>query len=297
MANIYVARKRLKMGDNVWREPGDEVPEACDWRNLHSYLSSGALVLVQTDVEHEYGMKQRIPVAPGLHDYRIPVLQPTHRDQLAGWGEPEPEVPYALDDWGTPSLIFVSGTAGDDRTYPITVGGTGLTQADHWGYAIAPAYVGEPSSFTPIVPDLITDTEGEFSIPVAASINVGGQQPGIYIVGFDAQDTVLGSPDWPNWGGQTILDGMNGTPAPVSVDGGTEVTMGSRQGTNYSGITGLSVNGVAVDTWSWDDTNSVLLITAPANPAGVYDLLFTNGGPYAGPHPGPAMVPSAFDYS
>jgi hypothetical protein len=38
----YVARKRLKLPDR-WAEIGDEVPEAAGWRNLHSYLNTGAL--------------------------------------------------------------------------------------------------------------------------------------------------------------------------------------------------------------------------------------------------------------
>ncbi len=33
----YVARTRLKVGD-TYREPGDQVPEAASWPNLHAYL-------------------------------------------------------------------------------------------------------------------------------------------------------------------------------------------------------------------------------------------------------------------
>ena len=60
MAETYVARKRLKVGDE-WREPGEPIPEAATWRNLHSYLSSGAVMLVQTDVVQATANKQRVP--------------------------------------------------------------------------------------------------------------------------------------------------------------------------------------------------------------------------------------------
>jgi hypothetical protein len=93
MANIYVARKRLQIAGQ-WREPGEEVPEAAGWRNLHSYLSSGAVVLVQTDTEHSYGMKQRIPTEPDVLDWKPEPVKSTRysHDQLAGWGNPATEV-------------------------------------------------------------------------------------------------------------------------------------------------------------------------------------------------------------
>ena len=92
MANTYVARKRLKVGDE-WREPGEEIPEAAGWRNLHSYLSSGAVTLVQTDVEHVFAAKQRIPTDDTL-DWKVAPVKSarTHHDQLAGHGE-EPDIP------------------------------------------------------------------------------------------------------------------------------------------------------------------------------------------------------------
>lgn len=60
MPEVYVARKRLLVGDH-YVMPGEEVPEAASWRNLHSYLASGAVRLVQTDLEQFYGLKQEIP--------------------------------------------------------------------------------------------------------------------------------------------------------------------------------------------------------------------------------------------
>ena len=89
MPNIYAARKRLRVGDE-WREIGDLVPEAASWRNLHSYLSSGAVVLIQTDVQKAYGMNQRIPLDDQL-DVRTARVGATHHDQTAGWGEAPPE--------------------------------------------------------------------------------------------------------------------------------------------------------------------------------------------------------------
>ena len=94
MANIYVARRRLKIGDE-WREPGEEVPEAATWRNLHSYLSSGAVTLVQTDTVQSFAAKQRIPNDDQLDwaQEPIPKSARTHHDQLAGHGEPNVGTP------------------------------------------------------------------------------------------------------------------------------------------------------------------------------------------------------------
>lgn len=41
----YVALRRLKVGAG-WRNPGDAVPEAAHWRNLHNYISAGYLRVV-----------------------------------------------------------------------------------------------------------------------------------------------------------------------------------------------------------------------------------------------------------
>lgn len=60
MPEVYVARKRLKVGDHFVL-PGEEVPEAAAWRNLHSYIASGAVRLVQTDLVQAYAMTQEIP--------------------------------------------------------------------------------------------------------------------------------------------------------------------------------------------------------------------------------------------
>lgn len=43
----YVAGKRLKIGNGDYREYGDPVPEAAGWKNLGSYLSSGAIRIVE----------------------------------------------------------------------------------------------------------------------------------------------------------------------------------------------------------------------------------------------------------
>lgn len=47
----YVALKRLKVGAS-YRYPGDAVPEAATWRNVHNYLSSGYLAVVGTAHAH-----------------------------------------------------------------------------------------------------------------------------------------------------------------------------------------------------------------------------------------------------
>lgn len=36
----YVAVRRLHMGDEVYREPGELVPEAANWKNLRVWLGS-----------------------------------------------------------------------------------------------------------------------------------------------------------------------------------------------------------------------------------------------------------------
>lgn len=41
-ALTYVALRRLKVGA-TWRNPGDAVPEAAHWRNVHNYISAGHL--------------------------------------------------------------------------------------------------------------------------------------------------------------------------------------------------------------------------------------------------------------
>lgn len=42
----YVALKHMKVGDGI-REPGDPVPEANDWKNVHAYVARGDLAVVQ----------------------------------------------------------------------------------------------------------------------------------------------------------------------------------------------------------------------------------------------------------
>ena len=96
MADVYVARKRLKVGDS-YRMPGDEVPEAAGWRNLHSYLSSGAVVLVQTDRVQATGNKQRIPLPPQRNRWQDDPRALRHSpDQLAGWTAAPVAVPIKV---------------------------------------------------------------------------------------------------------------------------------------------------------------------------------------------------------
>jgi len=45
MAEAYVAARRLKIGDS-FREPGEPVPEAVNWRNLREHLDLGNLTMV-----------------------------------------------------------------------------------------------------------------------------------------------------------------------------------------------------------------------------------------------------------
>lgn len=96
MAFIYRTRHYLKVGDTLY-EPGDEIPEAASWWNLRSYVRSGRVVMVQTDVQQWFGAKQKIPLPPDeavldkFHHHHN-VLEYQHTD---GWGavseEPEPE--------------------------------------------------------------------------------------------------------------------------------------------------------------------------------------------------------------
>ena len=43
---MYIARKRLKI-DGVYREIGQEVPEALSWRTVESYVRAGVLDWVE----------------------------------------------------------------------------------------------------------------------------------------------------------------------------------------------------------------------------------------------------------
>lgn len=43
---MYIARKRLKI-DGVYREIGQEVPEALQWRTVESYVRAGVLDWVE----------------------------------------------------------------------------------------------------------------------------------------------------------------------------------------------------------------------------------------------------------
>ena len=98
MANVYAARKRLLVGEE-WRQPGDLVPEAAGWRNLHSYISSGAIVLVQTDDVQAYGMKQHIPTDTQLDPLTARVGATNHQ-QHAGWGHEVLEPDRRVDPAG-----------------------------------------------------------------------------------------------------------------------------------------------------------------------------------------------------
>ena len=65
MADLqYVALKRLRIGDG-FREVGESVPEAKDWKNVASYVSRGELAVVGA----EPGLS---PSTRGLGEARTP---------------------------------------------------------------------------------------------------------------------------------------------------------------------------------------------------------------------------------
>jgi hypothetical protein len=41
----FVALRRLRVGDG-YREPGEEVPEAADWRSLSAYVNTGHIAVI-----------------------------------------------------------------------------------------------------------------------------------------------------------------------------------------------------------------------------------------------------------
>lgn len=40
MATTYVALRRIKMGKNLYRLPGEAIPEAASWKNLRQYIAA-----------------------------------------------------------------------------------------------------------------------------------------------------------------------------------------------------------------------------------------------------------------
>lgn len=44
----YILRRQMQI-DGQWRLPGDEVPEAAEWRNLYSYLDLGWIEALDDD--------------------------------------------------------------------------------------------------------------------------------------------------------------------------------------------------------------------------------------------------------
>lgn len=98
MPDIYKARKRLKVGDRLVM-PGEDIPEAITWRNLHSYIASGAVVLVQTTVDQAYPYEQQIPLRGRLNWRNAHNVH--NRYQIVwGHGTTVPPVP------GTPDLAL-----------------------------------------------------------------------------------------------------------------------------------------------------------------------------------------------
>lgn len=66
----YVALKRMQVGDEV-RMPGDLVPEAGTWKNLHNYLSAGYVAVIGGPTTHPgvRNSKSHIGKAEGNAEY------------------------------------------------------------------------------------------------------------------------------------------------------------------------------------------------------------------------------------
>jgi hypothetical protein len=163
MADVYVARKCLKVGEQTYY-PGDEVPEANSWWHLPTYVHNGSLALVQTSVDYSRGMNQRRPVDPDRADYRV--KRERWYGELSGWGKasgPPPasatfvsitpnSVSQAADDvvcnlvWtgDDPDSIGFADASGPGITavWALTVTGPGTgtwtSYAGFWGNAAGP---------------------------------------------------------------------------------------------------------------------------------------------------------------
>lgn len=85
MALKYIAGKRLKVAGG-WREPGDEVPEAVEWRRLDAYLNDGSIRLVEV-----VGGEQASP-APAPAPEPEPVPEPFALEEEYQWDDEEDEV-------------------------------------------------------------------------------------------------------------------------------------------------------------------------------------------------------------
>lgn len=89
----YVALKRLKMGKDDYRAPGEPVPEAAEWRNLHAHIQCGQVALVPDGKEavvKELLLKGFTP-KPGL----LPLTDLIHRVNAARGAkqdEPKPQL-------------------------------------------------------------------------------------------------------------------------------------------------------------------------------------------------------------
>lgn len=169
MANVYVARRRLRVGGRDVM-PGDEVPEAGGWRHLPVYVRNGSVALVQTDVTYARGMNQRRPTA-GRDDYR--------KKGLEHWYG---EIRYGDDSGGSGGSVVISSVTPDPASLAVdnnfTVRGTGfvtnetgavsISATDSSGGLGAPVYA---SNFV-----LVDDTTITATL-VAGSL-VGWAQPG-----------------------------------------------------------------------------------------------------------------------
>jgi len=58
----YIAGKRLKIGGE-FREPGDPVPEAAEWKNLKTKISAGLIIVASNGVNEEKAKEQVKPKA------------------------------------------------------------------------------------------------------------------------------------------------------------------------------------------------------------------------------------------
>lgn len=72
MVTTYIARRRLKMAPEIWREPDQLVPEAVLWPRYESWLHTGHIREVEVEVEaFESALEDAQPPLTELEKTRI----------------------------------------------------------------------------------------------------------------------------------------------------------------------------------------------------------------------------------
>lgn len=109
MVDTYQARRRLKMAPDVWREPGELVPEAHTYFRLDSWLHTGYLIEVEvSEKDFRAAVKKFCPDLAKEIDLKAG-LAPDVR--LTG----PHKTPAAPDRQARPQLISLLDEDGDDE--------------------------------------------------------------------------------------------------------------------------------------------------------------------------------------